>query len=115
MRAEGGALLALALAGGAAAADCSAGVADLRDADTTLRFTSWEHFTADLGSLGVGYVIAPTAIVSEPASLPIGTTGAVSNLVAADEIEVLSRLLRERGEALATAADYSLFRIDPRS
>jgi uncharacterized membrane protein (UPF0127 family) len=39
VRAEGGALLALALTGGAAAADCTAGSADLRDGDTTLRFT----------------------------------------------------------------------------
>jgi uncharacterized membrane protein (UPF0127 family) len=39
VRAEGGALLALALAGGAAAADCTAGIADLRDGDATLRFT----------------------------------------------------------------------------
>jgi hypothetical protein len=79
----------------------------------SLRVTDWSSFSHDLAELRVSHVIAPTVLVTSGTRPHGNGAGSVSVLVAEETDEMVSRLLRERGELLATAADWSLYRLTP--
>jgi hypothetical protein len=79
--------------------------------ESSLRMADWQEFNEDLETLGVRYVIVPTFVADGEPLPPITGARAVADLVREDEYNSLSRLLKERGELIATAADQGLYRI----
>jgi hypothetical protein len=79
----------------------------------SLRVTDWSSFSSDLAELQVSHVIAPTVLVASGTRPHGNGAGSVSVLVAEQTDEMVARLLRERGQLLATAADWGLYRLTP--
>ena len=82
--------------------------------ETSLRMGDWDDFNDDLDRLGVRYVIAPTFVADGKPLPPLVSARAVADLVREEEYDSLSRLLEERGQLMATAADFGLYRLAPR-
>ena len=81
--------------------------------ETSLRLDDWDDFNEDLARLGITHVIAPTAVGDGGPEPPDVGARAVTDLVRDDEYQMVSRLLQERGQPLATALDQTLYRIEP--
>ena len=68
--------------------------------------------TLYLNALGIGYVIAPTALATGGPRPPDGNgAGSVGFLARDDTYAMVSRLLQERGQLVTTANDQGLYRI----
>jgi hypothetical protein len=80
--------------------------------DSTLGMSDWDKFNRMIAEQHVAYVVAPTELGNGTRPPDVGARS-VTFLARADEYAVISRLLRERGELLATQLDQSLYRIRP--
>jgi hypothetical protein len=79
----------------------------------SLRFASWEEFTADIQRLGITHVIAQNSLAVAGPLPKLGTTGGVSAITQAGQYRQVSQLLREHSRVLQTALDQGLYEIDP--
>jgi hypothetical protein len=82
----------------------------------SLRLSDWDDFNSDLDELGITHVIAPTALATGGPRPDDGNgAGSVGFLARDDVYAMVSRLLRERGELIATELDQGAYRIVPAS
>jgi hypothetical protein len=78
----------------------------------SLRLSDWNGFLADLEELDITHVIAPTALgTGGPRPYDGNGAGSVGFLARDGTYAMVSRLLEERGELVATVNDQSVFRI----
>jgi hypothetical protein len=79
-----------------------------------LRLSNWDDFSHDLSELRIGYVIAPTAFATGGPRPDDGNgAGTVGFLTRDQTYTMVSRLLKERGELVATSNDQGLYRLTP--
>jgi hypothetical protein len=80
----------------------------------SLRLSDCDDFNTDLRDLGVAYVVAPTALATGgPRPSDGNGAGSVGFLTRDGTYAMVSRLLQERGELLATVDDQSVYRLAP--
>jgi len=78
----------------------------------SLRFTTWEDFTADLRRLMITHVIAPSVLATGGPTPPLGGAS-VSVLTRAAQFQLVRKLLTEHARTLQTESDLGLYEIDP--
>jgi hypothetical protein len=76
----------------------------------SLRFTSWEVFTADLKKLGITHLVAPSALATGGPTPDLGGSS-VSVVTRAGQFQMVRRLLEQHSRTLKTAADFGLYEI----
>jgi hypothetical protein len=79
---------------------------------TSLRFTSWEEFAADVRRLGITHLVAPSALATGGPTPYLGGS-AVSVITRAGQYRVVRQLLTQHARTLQTAVDLGLYEIDP--
>jgi hypothetical protein len=78
---------------------------------TSLRFTTWDEFTADLRRLGITHIIAPSALATGGPTPSVGGSS-VSAITRGDQFRLVRTLLTEHARTLQTASDLGLYEID---
>ena len=81
----------------------------------SLRFTTWEEFTADAFRLGVTHVLAPTALVDGGPQPATTDSAGPSRIIRVKENEFFARLLKQHGTLLLAASDQGLYAVDLRA
>jgi hypothetical protein len=78
--------------------------------NSSLRFTNWQEFFADVRALRVTHVLAPRSIAAgEGPATRVG--GSVSEMFRDQQNELVGTLLREHCDLIATASDQGLYAI----
>jgi hypothetical protein len=77
----------------------------------SLRFTTWEVFTADLRRLMITHVIAPSDLATGGPTPPLGGAS-VSVVTRAAQYRLVRQLLTEHARTLQTKSDLGLYEID---
>jgi hypothetical protein len=81
--------------------------------ETSLRLDDWDSFNRDLETLGIRYVIVPRDVADGVPPPETEAARAVGDVVRPEEYTMLNRLLRTRGQLIASALDQGLYRIAP--
>jgi hypothetical protein len=79
---------------------------------SSLRFTSWGDFTADVRRLGITHVIAPRALATTDTPDPPYGSGSVGVIRRKEECRLVRRLLTGHGTLVTAALDQGLYAID---
>ncbi len=77
----------------------------------SLRFTSWEDFTADLRRLGITHVIAPSALATGGPPPPFDLSS-TSSITREAQYRFVRPLLTDHSRTRGTAFDQGLYEID---
>jgi hypothetical protein len=79
---------------------------------SSLRYTSWDDFRADLRRLGITHVIAPIALATGGPAPPLERSS-VSTITRESQYRMVRALLTEHSHPRATAVDQGLYELDP--